>query len=112
DTTRFFFASPYQLQVGFSREGAISTQRFTGATLIGQYPLDKFRRLEVSTGVVHVRERFENPAVEEFLRQQAAAAGVPFFLNNGTYIPLGVNFVGETTRFAGFGPLSGSTTAL
>ena len=38
--------------------------------------------------------------------------GVRFILNNGTYVPLGVNLVQETTHFAGFGPLSGSTFSL
>lgn len=112
DTTRFFFASPFQLQRGFSRAGAIATQRYTGGTLVAQYPFDKFRRLELSVGFVNQRERFENPAVEEFLRQQAQALGAPFILNSGSYLPAGFRLVQETTRFAGFGPLSGSTLSL
>ena len=39
DTTRFFFASPYALQQGFFREGAFATQRYTGASVIAQYPI-------------------------------------------------------------------------
>src|SRR5688500_6323683 len=105
DTTRFFFASPYALQQGFFREGAFATQRYTGASLIAQYPFDKFRRLDFSAGVVKVRERFENPQAEELARQRAEALGVPFFLNRGTAVPLGLALVSETTRFREFGPL-------
>lgn len=112
DTTRFFFSSPYQLQPGFSREGALSTQRLTGAALFGQYPLDLYRRLELSGGVYRLRERIEDPATEEFLRQQAAALGLPFFLNDGWILPVSLRLVQETTRFREFGPLSGSTFSL
>ncbi len=112
DNTRFFF--PRFLIPGrtFSREGAFATQRYTGASLVGQYPLDKFRRLQVSGGLINLRERFENPVVEQIVREQAAAAGVPFFLNNGLFFPVGASLVQETTRFANFGPLDGSTFAL
>jgi Tol biopolymer transport system component len=112
DTTRFFFASPYALQQGFFREGAFATQRYTGASLIAQYPFDKFRRLDFSAGVVKVRERFENPEAEELARQRAEQLGVPFFLNRGTVVPLGLALVSETTRFREFGPLSGHTYSL
>jgi len=112
DTTRFFFVSPYALQPGFSREGAFATQHYTGATAIAQYPLDKFRRLDLSAGVVRINEQFENPAVEEFVRQRAESLGVPYILHKGTTVPLGVALVAETTRFREFGPLSGHTYSL
>ena len=112
DTTRFFFASPYALQPGFSREGAMATQRYTGATGIAQYPLDKFRRLDISAGVLRLNEQFENPTVEALVRERAAQLGAPFFLNKGTVIPLSLSLVAETTRFREFGPLSGHTYSL
>jgi outer membrane protein assembly factor BamA len=112
DTTRFFFASPYNLQVGFSREGAFSTQRYTGGLVRGTYPLDRFRRLELSAGVMRLAEQFENAEAEQFVRDQAEQLGVPFFLNNGTLVPMSVSLVQETTRFREFGPLSGSTFSL
>jgi len=113
DTTQFFYAYPY-LTTGleYFREGAIATQRYSGGQFIAQYPLDKFRRLEFSGGFVKLTERFLNQEVEALFRQQAESLGVPFFLNNGYLAPFSMNFVQETTRFAGFGPLSGSTMAL
>jgi len=112
DTTRFFFVSPLALQQSFFREGAFATQRYTGASLIGQYPLDKFRRLELNAGVIRVDEAFENPEVEALVRQRAEQLGVPYFLHKGTVVPLGVSLVSETTRFREFGPLSGHTYSL
>ncbi len=112
DSTRFFYPSFLIPTRGFSREGAFATQRYTGGSLVGQYPLDKFRRLQVSGGVINIRERYENPAVEQLAREQSEAAGIPFFLNNGLFAPLSASLIQETTRFASFGPLDGSTFAL
>jgi hypothetical protein len=112
DNTRFFYPTYFIPNRGFDREGAFATQRYTGGSLFGQYPLDKFRRLQVNAGVINVRERYENPAVEQAARQAAEQAGVPFFLNNGLYVPIGASLIQETTRFSNFGPLDGSTFAL
>jgi Tol biopolymer transport system component len=109
DTTRFFFVSPLALQQSFFREGAFATQRYTGFNLIGQYPLDKFRRLELNAGVYRVNEQFESPEVELLVRQRAEQLGVPYFLHQGTVVPFGLSLVSETTRFREFGPLSGHT---
>jgi outer membrane protein assembly factor BamA len=112
DTTLFFFTDPYQYTIGFSREGYSATQRYSGATVSAQYPIDKFRRVSLSTGVIRVREQYSDPSVQQFLEEQAALQGVPFYLNNGTYFPLSVNLTQETTRFEEFGPLSGSTFSI
>ncbi len=112
DSTSFFYPSFLVPSRGFSREGAFATQRYTGGSLVGQYPLDKFRRLQLSAGVINIRERYENPVVEQLAREQSESLGIPFFLNNGLFAPLGVSLIQETTRFASFGPLDGSTFAL
>lgn len=112
DTKSFFFANSNSFNPGFFREGAIATQRFTGASLIGQYPLDLYRRIELTAGLYKLKEQFENPEVEALLRQQAAALGQPFYLNDGSILPIGIGLVQETTRFREFGPLAGSTFRL
>jgi hypothetical protein len=113
DRTLFFFPNysfiPF---TGDFREGLLATQRYTGATLNGVYPLDKFRRLEISGGVYKVKEQYEDPAVQAQVEEQARQLGVPLFLNNGWVTPVSVGLVSETTRFAEFGPLEGSTYAL
>ncbi len=114
DYTSFFFSnnSYYYTPGGFSRPPALATQRYSGGNFIGQYPLDKFRRLDMSAGIIRLKEQFDDPAYEADLRLQYAAAGVPFYLNSGTFVPIGLNLVQETTRFANFGPLSGSTFSI
>jgi dipeptidyl aminopeptidase/acylaminoacyl peptidase len=112
DTTSFFYASPYGLQTGFFRQGAIATQRYSGGQFIAQYPLNKFRRLEMSAGIIKIKEQFENADAEAQVCAQAVALGVPCFLNNGWFAPASVNLVTETTRFAEFGPLAGETWTL
>jgi hypothetical protein len=106
DTTQFFYANAYQAAISYGSSGALATQRYLGGTIIGEYPLDKYRRLDVSAGVIRVEESFSDPAT------QAAYCPPPCFLNNGTFTPVGVSLVQETTHFAGFGPLSGSTFSI
>jgi hypothetical protein len=111
DFTRFFFADPYGLVSGnpFSRVGAFATQRYSGANILAQYPLDIYRRLEFSGGFVKLSEQFQDPNAQAIAQQQAQLLGLPFVLNSGTLAPFAVNLVQETTRFAEFGPLEGST---
>jgi WD40 repeat protein len=109
DSTRYFYSSPFQFTTGFSRQGAFATTRAFGASLVGQYPLDKLRRVEVSAGVYKLRQRYENAAVQQQAEAQAEAAGVAFYLNNGVLVPISIGLTQETTRFAQFGPLTGST---
>jgi hypothetical protein len=112
DRTNYFYPSYFVPTTGFSREGVLATQRYQGGQLIGQYALDKFRRLELGAGVIRLKEQYDDPFYEELVRQQAEAAGVPFFLNSGTYVPISVRFTEETTRFSSFGPLSGQTLSI
>src|SRR5205085_701564 len=79
DNTRFFFPSFFVPQQSFSRQGAFFIQRLTGASLIGEYPLDRYRRVEFSAGVARVRERYDDPILQQQVEEQAAAAGVPLF---------------------------------
>jgi outer membrane protein assembly factor BamA len=109
DRTFFYYPTYYIPTFSFSRDGVLATQRYRGGLFIGQYPIDKLRRLEFSAGVVDIREQYEDPFYQEQVEQQAQAAGQPLFMNNGTYAPFSVRLTEETTKFASFGPLSGQT---
>jgi hypothetical protein len=109
DNTYFYYPDYYIPQYTFFREGAIATQRYTGAFGIGIYPLDKFRRLEFQAGIVRLEQKFEDPAVQQAVDE---AAGGQSYLYTGTLAPLSVSLVQETTRFREFGPLAGSTFAV
>ena len=60
-------------------------------------------------GIVKVAEQYGDQSVEELVCQQSAIQGLPCFINNGWQLPFSARIVQETTRFAEFGPLSGST---
>ncbi len=114
DNTQFYFPTLYITDPRdfLSRDSAYATSRLTGAYAIGQYPLDRYRRLEFQAGLLRQRQRIEDPELEQQLREEAAALGQQFFLFSGTIAPLRVALVQETTRFHQFGPLSGSTFSL
>jgi hypothetical protein len=112
DRKAFYFSNLFVPQLTYSRQGAFLTQRATGATLIGQYPLSKTRRLETTLGVYKLLEKYEDPTVEALVRQQAAEQGIPYPLRDGFVAPIGLRLVQETTRFREFGPLDGSTFSI
>ena len=72
DRTYFFYPQYYIPTYSFSRDGVLATQRYRGGLLIGQYPLDKQRRLEFSGGLVDIREQYEDPTYQQQFEQQAA----------------------------------------
>jgi hypothetical protein len=91
------------------RDLAIATRTVRGGTAIGIYPLDRYRRVEFSGGVMQLNEEYNDPAVQQAAddyQQQLYGANV---FRNGTLVPFGVSFVQETTVFREFGPLAGST---
>ncbi len=119
DYTMFFYAQPYgTFGTGYygyydiTRDAAIATQRMTGAQVFAEYPLDKFRRIELGAGIMRTDTGYNNPAVEEEVCRNAILLGVPCFIYNGWSTPVSAYFVQETTRFAEFGPLTGSTFRL
>lgn len=91
------------------RDLATATRTVQGASIIGIYPFNRYRRLEVYGGFSHFDESFEDPAVEAFSNQFQQQQFGRAILNKGNMVPLGAAFVQETTVFREFGPLSGST---
>ena len=115
DQTYFFYPyyAQYQQYYGYdTRNLAIATQRFSGGQLFVEYPFDIFRRLEVGAGIIKVNEQFGDASVEQQVCGEAALTGLPCFINNGWQLPLSARVIQETTRFAEFGPLSGSTFSI
>jgi len=94
------------------RDLAIATRTVRGGSAIGIFPLDRYRRLEFSGGVMQLNEEYNDPAVQQAAQdyqQQLYGASV---FRNGTLVPIGVSFISETTVFREFGPLAGSTMRL
>ena len=119
DFTFFFYAAPYGTLPGgyggyydITRDAATASQRMTGGQVFAEYPLDKFRRLEMGFGISKINTQYNNFAVEQQVCANAIALGVPCFINNGWQLPVSLYLVQETTRFAQFGPIDGSTFRL
>jgi WD40-like Beta Propeller Repeat len=89
---------------------AESSQR--GGTAFVIYPFNKYRRIELFTGYIHLSESYTDPTLEALAEQyQVDQYGQPLF-RNGSMLPVGVTFIQETTVFREYGPVSGSTFRL
>jgi hypothetical protein len=94
------------------RDLATATSTAWGGSVFGIYPLDMYRRLEFSVGVVHFNQAYNDASVQQVAQDyQQSAYGQSLFYNGWT-MPLGVTFVQETTVFREFGPLAGNTLRL
>ena len=92
-----------------SRDLAIATRTIRGGSAFGIYPLDRYRRLELSGGLIQLDEQYNDPTLQaQATAYQQSVYGQPVF-RNGTLMPLGAAFVQETTIFREFGPLAGNT---
>ena len=94
------------------RDLAVATTTSRGATAFGIWPFNRYRRVEVSGGVVHSNEHFEDVGLQEYSPQYQQQQFGRQLLNNGTMVPFGLAFIQETTVFREFGPLAGNTVRL
>ena len=96
--------------LGFlSRDDAIAVRSIDGGSVFAIYPFDRFRRVELSAGLFRYREQFDN----EYLQTQSDTFQTANFgsvlFRDGAFMPLGINFIQETTVFREFGPIAGNT---
>jgi hypothetical protein len=83
-----------------------------GGSPFGSSPLHRYRRLEVSGGIVQLNEQYAFADIQQLADDfQQQRFGQQVF-RNGTLVPLSVAFVQETTIFREFGPLAGNTMRL
>jgi len=95
-----------------SRDDAIATRTQRGASLFGIYPFNRYRRVELSGGVIQLDEQYADPNLQQYTQDYQTALYGRTVLRNGTLLPIGAAFVSETTVFREFGPLAGSTMRL
>ena len=91
------------------RDLAQATRSMWGGSLFGIYPLDMYRRLEMSGGYMHLNESYNDPNVAQVAGDYQQQIYGRTLFNNGSLIPLSVSFIQETTVFREFGPLAGNT---
>jgi Tol biopolymer transport system component len=90
-----------------SRDQAVATRTVRGASAFGIYPFDRYRRLELSTAFINLREQYSENGIQDYLNFYGLQPQQVF--RSGTLVPFGVAYVQETTVFREFGPLAGNT---
>jgi hypothetical protein len=95
-----------------SRDQAIATQTQRGGTAFGIYPLNRYARLEMSAGIMQFSQEYNDPALQEVANQYQVDQYGRALFSSGTFMPLGLTLVRETTVFREYGPLAGDTVRL
>ena len=89
---------------------AVRTQR--GVTAFGIYPFNRYSRLELSGGYVHLSERFADSSLQEESENFQEQNFGTLLFQSGNMVPIGLTFVHETTVFRDFGPVAGKTASI
>src|SRR3954452_812747 len=95
-----------------SRDDAIATRTVRGGSIFGIYPFSRYRRIELSAGLINLDEEYNDPNLQAYSEAYQQAQFGTAVLRNGTLAPLGAAFIQETTVFREFGPLAGNTMRL
>jgi Tol biopolymer transport system component len=94
------------------RDLAQATRTVRGGSAFAIYPFNRYARVELFGGVMQYREEYNNPDLQDLaLDYQVENFGRQLF-RSGTFVPLGLAYVQETTVFREFGPLAGNTVRL
>ncbi len=110
--TGSYFYDPVYNPLFLDRDNALATRTMRGGSAFGIYPLDRYRRFELSASVINYNERYNDPDLEDYSEDYQEQNYGTVLFREGTSVPLGLAFVQETTVFREFGPLSGNTMRL
>ncbi|HVC20152.1 MAG TPA: hypothetical protein VNE16_08750 [Vicinamibacterales bacterium] len=114
--TQFYYGllggALYDPALLLSRSQAQATQSVNGGSIYGIYPFDPDRRIQVSAGVEHLSQQYNDPTLQAQANQYQIQAYGRTLFNTGTLMPFDVSYIQETTVFRSFGPLSGNTMQL
>jgi hypothetical protein len=94
------------LQPYISRSMAEATRSVKGGSVFGIYPLDAYRRFEVSAGFFRQTDSYNDQGTADLASLYPGSTPLDF---SGSLMPFSVAFVQETTVFREFGPLAGNT---
>jgi outer membrane protein assembly factor BamA len=115
--TQFYYGyDPGQLfgyeYARLDRDDAVATQSARGATAYGIYPFNRYARLQVSAGLLNFRQEYNLQDLQDIANQfQEERFGRRLF-SSGNFMPLGIEYIQETTVFREYGPLAGNTVRL
>jgi outer membrane protein assembly factor BamA len=94
------------------RDQAIATQTARGATAFAIYPFNRYARVELTGGVMQFSQSFNEPDLQDLANDYQEQQYGRVLFSSGTFMPLGVAYVQETTVFREYGPLAGNTVRL
>jgi len=98
------------LAVHRPRPGHVDAEQ-RGASAFGIYPLNRYQRIEFSSGFGYIREQYNDPSSRSS-RTSTSRSLRQLAVSQRLVRAFSVSFVQETTIFREFGPLSGSTMRL
>ena len=102
-------ASLFRVAPFLSRDQAQAVRASRGVTGFAIYPFNRYNRLEVSGGYMHLSEEFRDQGLQDAVEQEQQMLFGSTVFRNGHMLPLGVAFVQETTVFRDYGPVAGNT---
>ena len=91
------------------RELAQEVRSERGGTAFAIYPFNRYTRVELSGGYIHLNDRYLDSRIQSLAEQYQLAQYGQVLTANGHMLPLGVSFVQESTIFREYGPVAGST---
>ncbi|MEO5897666.1 MAG: hypothetical protein ABIS06_18405 [Vicinamibacterales bacterium] len=94
------------------RDQALATQTARGGTAFGIYPLNRYARLELSAGLMQFSQGYTDEGLQQLANQFQQNTYGRVLFSSGTFLPVGINYVQETTVFREYGPLAGNTVRL
>jgi hypothetical protein len=94
------------------RDQAIATQTARGATAFAIYPFNRYARVELTGGVMQFSQSFNEPDLQDLANDYQEQEFGRVLFSSGTFMPLGVAYVQETTVFREYGPLAGNTVRI
>jgi hypothetical protein len=92
--------------INSDRQLAEAVQSEKGGTAFAIYPFNRYSRVELFGGFLHLSESYTNQALQDAAIAYQQQSGLPIF-RNGNMVPLGITIVQETTVFREFGPVAG-----
>jgi hypothetical protein len=91
------------------RDRALATETARGMTAYGIYPFNRYARMELSAGFMNYKQEYNDQALQQLANEfQQERYGRTLF-SSGNFMPIGINYVQETTVFREYGPLAGNT---
>jgi hypothetical protein len=115
--TQFFYGIQpgifYDYELAYlDRDQAIATQTARGMTAFAIYPFNRYARMELTAGALQFKQAYNEQSLQDVADQFQQEQFGRVLFSSGSFMPLGIAYVQETTVFREYGPLAGNTVRL